>query len=104
MEKQHSLPEIKLGITSEDGLSAEKFFDVDMEPFKRKIMEMFYNKATPDEVISEDGFNFKPKMSTITLEIFNEVYNSCTDKQFIFALWQYIDSILRMECLQGAGC
>ena len=100
MKKKHDLPHISIG-TFADGTPVEDFFKVDSRKLDEVIKKEFYANLSPEDVMTKDGRDFKPFMSACSLEVFKRIYPSLTNRDFVYAMYTYVDAILRHDLLMS---
>lgn len=98
-EKKHSLPDIKITSLFKSKGCIEEVFQINLDKLNNKIEKQFYENIKVDDVIDTDSLEFKDTMNGATLAMFLQLYNSFEDKDFIYAMWSYVDATLKMSVL-----
>jgi hypothetical protein len=101
-KKNHSLPDIQIAGIREGGeVPVFEFFGIDKGEFEEMIISKLVEKYSNNDIIDEEKMEFKPEVETASLHIFQDLYNEFTDRQFAFAMWNYVDAIIKMFAVNG---
>ena len=100
--KNHNLPDLNINVIDNRDIPVSTFFGIDLEDLNSKIVKVFDELSKGENYLNKDGFSFSARMTDKTVQTLVNLYNEFTDREFVFAMWTYIDSRIRIKHLEDA--